>query len=121
MATLEKLPKLSSLTLYDSTYVGEEMACLTKGFPRLLYLKLWGLSNLKTWRIDEGAMPKLTRLVIAHCGKLEMLPDGLEFLTTLQKLNVRWMPDGFKNRLRAADGEGEDFYKVRHVPDIKLD
>ncbi|KAL0322688.1 UNVERIFIED_CONTAM: putative disease resistance protein [Sesamum angustifolium] len=121
MATLEKLPKLSSLTLYDSTYIGEEMVCLTKGFPRLLYLKLWGLSNLETWRIDEGAMPKLTRLVIAHCGKLEMLPDGLKFITTHQKLNVRWMPDGFKNRLRAADGEGEDFHKVRHVPDIKLD
>ncbi|KAI3459735.1 hypothetical protein Pfo_016398 [Paulownia fortunei] len=121
MATLEKLPKLSSLTLYESTYVGEDMVCLTKGFPRLLYLKLWGLSNLKTWRIDEGAMPKLTRLVIAHCEKLEMLPDGLKFMTTLQKLNVRWMPDDFKDRLRAADGEGEDFYKVRHVPDIKLD
>ncbi|PIN00218.1 Apoptotic ATPase [Handroanthus impetiginosus] len=121
MATLEKLPKLSSLILYDSTYVGEDMVCLTKGFPRLLYLKLWGLSNWKTWRIEEGAMPKLTRLVIAHCDKLEMLPDGLKFITTLQKLNVRSMPGDFKYRLRKADREGEDFYKVRHVPDIKLD
>ncbi|PIN03385.1 hypothetical protein CDL12_24091 [Handroanthus impetiginosus] len=121
MATLEKLPKLSSLKLYDSTYVGEDMVCLTKGFPQLLCLKLWGLLNWKTWRIEEGAMQKLTRLVIAHCDKLEMLPDGLKFITTLQKLNVRWMPDDFKYRLRKADTEGEDFYKVRHVPDIKLD
>ncbi|CAA3022068.1 disease resistance At1g50180 [Olea europaea subsp. europaea] len=118
MATLENLPKLSSLTLFDSTFVGEEMACSSKGFPRLLYLKVWGLSNLKRWRIDAGAMPKLCRLVIAHCEQLEMLPDGLKFITTLQKLNVRWMSDDFKDRLR---DEGDDFYKVRHVPDIKLD
>ncbi|CAA3025379.1 putative disease resistance protein At1g50180 [Olea europaea var. sylvestris] len=122
MATLEKLPKLSSLTLYSSTFVGEEMACTVKGFPKLLYLKLWGLSNLKRWRIDAGAMPKLSRLVIARCENLEMLPDGLKFITTLQKLNIRWMSDDFKDRLRAVDGdEGDDLYKVRHVPDIKLD
>ncbi|CAI9770881.1 unnamed protein product [Fraxinus pennsylvanica] len=118
MATLEKLPELSSLTIFDLTFVGEEMACSSKGFPRLLYLKLWGLSNLKRWRIDAGAMPKLRRLVIAHCEQLEMLPDGLKFVTTLQKLNVRLMSDDFKDRLRDESG---DFYKVRHVPDIKLD
>ncbi|KAL8491921.1 hypothetical protein ACS0TY_023499 [Phlomoides rotata] len=121
MVTLEKLPKLSSLTMYKSTYLGESMVCLNNGFPHLLYLKLWGLPNFKTWRIDEGAMPKLTRLVIADCEKLEMLPDGLRFITTLQKLNVRSMPEDFKHRLRRADGEGGDFHKVRHVPDIKLD
>lgn len=121
MATLEKLEKLSSLTLYECTYMGEKMVCSTDGFPRLLYLKLWGLHNLKTWRIDEGAMPKLTRLVIADCEKLEMLPDGLRFIATLQKLNVRGMRDDFKGRLRAESGEGVDYYKVRHVPDIKLD
>lgn len=119
MGTLEKLSKLSSLTLYDS-YVGEDMVCSTKGFPRLLYLKMSGLPNLRRWRIEEGAMSKLTRLVIAECENLEMLPDGLRFVTTLQKMNVRWMPDDFRNRIRAADGGGEDFYKVRHVPDIKL-
>ncbi|GFQ04433.1 putative disease resistance protein at1g50180 [Phtheirospermum japonicum] len=123
MATLEKLPKLSSLTLYESTYMGEDMVCLAQGFPGLLYLKLWGLPNLKTWRIDEGAMPKLTRLVIARCEKLEMLPDGLRFISTLQKLNVRVMPEEFKDRLRttAAGVEGEHFYKVQHVADIKID
>ncbi|KAH6786492.1 hypothetical protein C2S52_006044 [Perilla frutescens var. hirtella] len=121
MATLEKLPKLSSLTLYECTYMGEEMVCLSGGFPRLLYLKLWGLPKLKMWRIDEGAMPKLTRLVIAQCEKLEMLPDGLKSIATLQKLNVRGMHDAFKGRLRAENGQGDDFYKVCHVPDIKLD
>lgn len=119
MGTLEKLSKLSSLTLYDS-YVGEDMVCSTKGFPRLLYLKMSGLPNLRRWRIEEGSMCKLTRLVIAECENLAMLPDGLRFVTTLQKMNVRWMPDDFRNRIRAADGGGEDFYKVRHVPDIKL-
>ncbi|KAL8051288.1 hypothetical protein ABFX02_06G137800 [Erythranthe guttata] len=121
MATLEKLSRLSSLTLYGSSYVGEDMVCSTDGFPRLLYLKLWDLPNLKRWRIEQGAMPKLTRLVIAHCRQLEMLPEGLKFVSTLQKLNARWMPDLFKDRLRATDARGEDFYKVQHVPDVKLD
>ncbi|EYU41261.1 hypothetical protein MIMGU_mgv1a018472mg [Erythranthe guttata] len=121
MATPEKLSRLSSLRLYGSSYVEEDMVCSTDGFPRLLYLKLWDLPNLKRWRIEQGAMPKLTRLVIAHCRQLEMLPEGLKFISTLQKLNARWMPDLFKDRLRAADARGEYFYKVRHVPDVKLD
>lgn len=122
MGVLEKLPRLSSLTLYDMAYIGETMTCLTEGFPQLLYLKLWRLSGLKVWRIDEGAMPKLTRLVIAYCNELEMLPDELKSMTTIQKLNVRWMSDGFKNRLRSVNGsEGKDWYKVRNIVDIKVD
>lgn len=121
METLEKLPKLSSLTLYDSSYVGEKMVCSAKGFPQLLYLKLWRLPNLQKWRIDEGAMPKLNRLVVAHCENLEMLPDGLRFVTTLHKVNLRMMPEEFKDRLRAVDGDEGDFYKVCHVPHVKLD
>ncbi|KAL3632619.1 hypothetical protein CASFOL_025603 [Castilleja foliolosa] len=123
MATLEKLPNLSSLTLEDFAYVGESMVCLAKGFPQLLDLEMCDLPNLKTWRIDEGAMPKLTRLVIDHCEKMEMLPDGLRFISTIKKLDVMMMHEDFKDRLRttAAGTKGEDFYKVRHVAHIKID
>lgn len=122
MKILEKLPKLSSLTFLSSSFVGEEMVCSDMGFPQLTYLKLWDLLRLGKWKMNKGGMRNLSRLVVAYCDNLEMLPDGLQFICTLQKLNVRWMPKAFKNRLRTVDGfDGEDFYKVQHIPEIKLD
>lgn len=60
-------------------------------------------------------MPSLCRLEITDCNKLEMVPDGLKFVSTLQELEIRWMPRAFKHRLEEG---GEDFYKVQHVPSI---
>ncbi|KAA8548840.1 hypothetical protein F0562_000524 [Nyssa sinensis] len=49
-----------------------------------------------------------------------MLPDGLRFVTTLQELEIFWMPQAFVNRLRVEGKEGADFYRVCHVPAIKF-
>ncbi|KAL3506607.1 hypothetical protein ACH5RR_031989 [Cinchona calisaya] len=122
MSILERLPNISSLTFLNSSFVGEKMVCSASGFPQLKYLKLWSLVNLERLQISQGAMPNLCRLVIAYCERLETLPNGLQSISALHKLNVRWMPEVFKNRLRVVNGvEGEDFHKVRHVPEIKLD
>lgn len=87
----------------------------------MLYLELDGLPELEKWRVEEGAMPKLSHLVIRDCWVLKMLPDGLRFVTTLRDLEIRLMPTAFKNRVRVVDGvEGEDFYKIRHVPSIRI-
>jgi hypothetical protein len=114
MPILEKLPNLRFLYGWDA-FVGKKMVCSKGGFPKLKTLLLRGLPRLEEWTVEAGAMPCLSRLEILGCSKLKSVPDGLEFVSTLQELELRWMPIAFKHRL---EKKGEDFSKVKHVPSI---
>ncbi|KAL7235033.1 hypothetical protein ACSBR1_018501 [Camellia fascicularis] len=111
MPTLEKLPNLRSLSLYQDAYIGKEMVCSSAplittapsssssggrggrgggyggcdggGFPKLISLELWNIENLEDWRVEQGAMPCLFHLQIRECEKLKEIPNGLRFITTL--------------------------------------
>ena len=97
------------------------MICHATAFPQLKYLLLHMLPNLEKWKVERGAMPNLSVLKIKVCTKLEMIPDGLRFITTLQELTISGMPRQFKERLRVVNGEaGQDYHKVRHIPSISL-
>ncbi|GMI79481.1 hypothetical protein like AT5G48620 [Hibiscus trionum] len=114
MPTLKQMTKLRALELRDRAFQGNEMHCSAQGFPKLEYLRLMGLS-MKQWKVDKGAMPCLRQLEIVLCDKLEMLPDGLSSIKTLQELRIIAMPDAFKLRVGK---EGADFNKIRHVPSV---
>ena len=77
-----------------------------------------GLLNLMGWRVEKGAMLNLSSLLIAECSKLKMIPDELEFINTLQELRIISMPEEFVKRVGVVDGEGEDYHKIKHIPDI---
>ncbi|KAL8116277.1 hypothetical protein AgCh_022686 [Apium graveolens] len=122
MGLLEKLPNLRLLYLCEDAFLGAEMVCTATGFPQLRKLGLQNLHGLKKWRMDEGAMPNLCSLEVDHCRNLEMFPRELRYLTALKSLYIAAMPATFENRIKVTDGaEGEDFYKVRHIPTIILD
>ncbi|KAL1825749.1 hypothetical protein ACET3Z_012527 [Daucus carota] len=119
MPVLEKIPTLRNLELSINSFVGKEMVCSSTGFPKLTSLELFELPNLVKWKIEEGSMSLLTRLLIGSCSMLEELPEGLIFLTSLQHLWLRFMPTDFIHKLRTEDGkQGQDFYRVAHVPDF---
>ena len=64
-------------------------------------------------------MPNL--ITIYGCESLEMVPKEIKYITTLQTFEIRYMPQDFIRRLQVINGkEGEDFYKVQHVPSISL-
>lgn len=114
MEILGMLPFLQDLKLWTASYVGQNMKCHALGFPCLKLLVLSGLPNLRKWRVDDGAMPILTEIEIQDCPHLTMIPDGLRFVATLQKLVMKGMPHLEK---RVSNG-GQDFDIVRHVPSI---
>ncbi|CAL5378269.1 unnamed protein product [Camellia sinensis] len=99
MPTLEKLPNLRSLILDWNSYIGKEMVCSSapttpppssrRGFPQLKSLVLKSIQNLEEWKVEQGAMPCLFRLVIVDCPKLKEVPTGLRFITTLRELQIR--------------------------------
>ena len=117
---LERLPNLMILSLWHDSYIGEEMVFSPNGFPRLKGLSL-ASDFVKRLKVDIGAMPNLNELNIVNCKLLEMVPEGVRYITTLQTMRIHLMSKDFIQRLQVIDGkEGEDFYKVRHVPSITL-
>lgn len=111
MVILQKLPKLFSLSLRGNAFTGKVMCCSPQGFPVLKTLKLQGLPNLESWKVEIGAMPNLIHLEIEDCKKLEKVPDGLRYLTKIREITIIDMPDTFQNRLQEV--QGEDPYKVQ--------
>ncbi|KAI3861480.1 hypothetical protein MKW98_000432 [Papaver atlanticum] len=113
-ADLQHLLNLKYLDM-RSAYNGEELVCRAKGFPQLQHLHLKKLPHLKQFRVHKGGMPNLKHLEISNCSKLVMLPRGLKFVTTIQKLEINNMPSDFQARVSK---KGPEWYKVRHISSI---
>ncbi|XP_031097311.1 probable disease resistance RPP8-like protein 2 isoform X2 [Ipomoea triloba] len=114
MPLLGDLRKLQKLGLGNNAFLGDQIICRKSGFPELRYLKLSILPELKTWTLQEGAMLKLSTLIIENCKSLQTLPDGL---STLQELSFVNMPETFTDKY---ERQGEDFSKIKHVLSIKI-
>ncbi|KAG6730587.1 hypothetical protein I3842_01G088100 [Carya illinoinensis] len=117
MLILEKLPNLKILHLSFTAYTGKKMICSVRGFPQLQSLILHSLDGLEEWEVEEGSMPNLYHLKIEFCRYLKMVPDGLQFVGNLQKLEIVGMGPSFEGRLGKG---GQDFYKIRHVPSLEV-
>ncbi|KAI3942848.1 hypothetical protein MKW92_011477 [Papaver armeniacum] len=114
METLQYLPSLKLLVLHQA-FEGEEMVCSTKGFPQLQVLNIEWMGHLKKWTIHQGGMPRLKKLELSGLKQLSMLPEGLRFIPTLNKLRIYGMPTIKERVIREV---GEDWYKVQHIPSL---
>ncbi|KAL1194373.1 putative disease resistance protein [Cardamine amara subsp. amara] len=117
MPILEKLLQLKDVTLWNKSFSGRKMVCSGGGFPQLQKLHFWGLKEWEEWIVEEGSMPLLHTLSIGVCDMLKELPDGLRFITSLKELYIRGASLEFKEKLARG---GEDFYKVKHIPLLKI-
>ncbi|TYJ16384.1 hypothetical protein E1A91_A10G248900v1 [Gossypium mustelinum] len=117
MGVLEKLCHLRIFYL-SKAYNGRKMICSANGFPQLDFLQIGNLIKLEEWEIEEGAMPCLRRLELVNVS-LGMFPEGLRYITTLQEMSLVGLSSSLEERIKVIDErEGEDFYKVRHIPSI---
>ncbi|XP_042515276.1 putative disease resistance protein At1g59780 [Macadamia integrifolia] len=127
--TLKTLPNLESLTLAKVYFISLWRARVSyygghdkipkyyfpiEGFGRLQYLRLYKL-ELEELEVEEGALPCLLELRIERCYMLRMLPEGLRFITALNKMEIISMPITFYERVREY---GEDWPKIQHIPSI---
>ncbi|KAH0993695.1 hypothetical protein GBA52_005178 [Prunus armeniaca] len=119
MGILEKLPNLTTLRLgYKVFHENAKILVFSKGgFPSLQFLYANDMSEITELRVEEGAMPRLCRLEIKFCSRLTTLPDGLRYLTNLRELTIRGMHRELHRRI---EEDGEDFYKIQHVPSLVI-
>ncbi|CAI0468653.1 unnamed protein product [Linum tenue] len=101
METLGQLPQLNILRLFGQSYLGKEMTCHPKGFPKLRVLKLWVLEELDKLTVCEGSMPALREMEIRRCMKLRET-QGLQNLTMLKELILTNMPPSFISETRRS-------------------
>lgn len=73
MPILEKLKNLIFLVL-ENAFEEKEMVCSGGGFHQLKYLVISLFPGLEVWKVDEGAMPHLSRVRIHGCPELKVVP-----------------------------------------------
>ncbi|KAH9750771.1 hypothetical protein KPL71_014007 [Citrus sinensis] len=138
---LGKLPSLEKLRLLDMKSVkrlGDEFLGIESdhhgtsssssviiAFPKLKSLSIEFLFELEEW--DYGItrtgntfiniMPRLSSLTIILCPKLKALPDHIHQTTTLKEL-ISLNCDLLEERYRK--GEGEDWPKISHIPNLHI-
>ncbi|KDO39012.1 hypothetical protein CISIN_1g044935mg, partial [Citrus sinensis] len=93
-------------------------------FPKLKRLAFHTMEELEEWDFRTAIkgeiiiMPRLSSLSIDDCPKLKALPDRLLQKTTLQRLEIYGCPI-LEERCRKETGE--DWPKIRHIPDIEIE
>ncbi|KAK9215539.1 hypothetical protein WN944_007544 [Citrus x changshan-huyou] len=93
-------------------------------FPKLKELTFRNMEKLEEWDFGTAIkgeiiiMPRLSSLSIRLCPKLKALPDHLLQKTTLQKLEILWGCHILEERCRKETGE--DWPKIRHIPNIDI-
>ncbi|KAK1256548.1 putative disease resistance protein [Acorus gramineus] len=116
---LGKLPSLRFLEIFPSSGDEHGIWQMKKGdFPQLQVLKLYGVSIIQEWTVDDGALPQLQRLHINCYPDLKMLPDGLRHISTLRQLSL-FVRRGSPMESRVKKETGEDWDKFKHVPMIE--
>ncbi|XP_048443985.1 disease resistance protein RPM1 [Pyrus x bretschneideri] len=120
LLVLQQLPNLENLSLwnaYDAKKIGKEFCCIG-GFPKLQVLTI-ASRVLEEWiEIEEGALLSLKYLHVRNCLRLRILPEGLQFLTNLELLDLLPLSDDLAERLK-PDG-GEENYKIRRIPEVTI-
>ncbi|KAH9770748.1 putative disease resistance protein [Citrus sinensis] len=116
---LEKLCHLNILRIIGEAYEGKKMTCQAGGFPQLRVLKLWNLSSLEEWTVQEAAMPRLRELEIRSCNKLKP-PEGLRNLAaTLKDIVLTNMPSTFGEEAQRIL-QGISTYTEKHETGKKM-
>ncbi|CDO99152.1 unnamed protein product [Coffea canephora] len=122
MSVLGDLPNLRRLLFLLVDLVDRNVMIIdANAFPKLASLEIIGIKNLEKWVVAQGCMPNLSHLTIDRCEALEMIPDGLRFITTLRKLEIKMPEEFIVQRIHGIDGRGgPDRDKICHVPVIAI-
>ncbi|KAM1688208.1 hypothetical protein ACFX2K_036093 [Malus domestica] len=111
LEALQALPELMELDLVQY-HTGAELKFKAETFNKLKILHIEQFDQLNKMVVENGAMPKLEKLIMSRCQNLSLLPLGMEHLTHLDELLLYDMPDEFIAKLGK---DSEDRAHVEHI------
>ncbi|KAI3503734.1 hypothetical protein L1887_32183 [Cichorium endivia] len=110
-----KLPNLEALKLNVNACIGQKWETSDTGFINLKFLKLQDLDIVK-WEASSADFPRLQRLVIRRCSRLEEIPTGIGEILTLELIEVSWCTEltaqSASEIQKEQERNGNDFLKV---------
>ncbi|KAJ3708871.1 hypothetical protein LUZ61_012576 [Rhynchospora tenuis] len=112
LGSLAHMSYLVSLYLVRA-YDGELLTFCQGYFPNLKQLFLRDLMQLVQIDIESGTMINLCHLQLSGLQSLQCVPEGLSFLSSLQRITVQHMPEVFVEKLMGDEGR-----LIQHVPNI---
>ncbi|KAK2996154.1 hypothetical protein RJ639_020095 [Escallonia herrerae] len=112
---IQALANLGELALINA-YAGSKL-CFSIGFNKLVRVYFRSLSQLQEIIIEKGVMPGLQRIYVGNCTELKMLPRGIEYLTSLEKLDLV-SPVSTELLESIRDEDSVDRPKIRRIPEI---
>ncbi|EEC70833.1 hypothetical protein OsI_02321 [Oryza sativa Indica Group] len=106
---LSYLPRLLHLSLINA-YNGRSLTFIDGSFPALKKLSLHGLPNLSHLEFQKGSLVDLRELMLGRCVQLTEIPQGIENLTHLEKMDLFEQPTVLIQQIQ----NGEVLQEHRH-------
>ncbi|CDP21655.1 unnamed protein product [Coffea canephora] len=120
LESLQHLPNLDSINFCGS-YQGEGLCFKTGGFLNVKWMHLKRMEGLRWMRVEEGALPRLQKLILDLLPLLEELPLGIQHLSHLQRLVLYEMSSEMREKLlENQKEESEDYTRIAHIPEIVI-
>ncbi|XP_004499777.1 disease resistance protein RPM1 [Cicer arietinum] len=115
LGSLQNLPNLLRLNLWDDAFSGECLHFQVGGFPRLKELDLTRLNRLSSVSIDEGALLCLEHFRFNNNPQLKVVPPDLQHLNNLQFLGFADMPAELVDSID-IEKDGPCHWIINHIP-----
>lgn len=123
MWTFAWLPNLEILKLKLHACIGKKWETGDAEFLKLKVLKLHDL-DIEQWVCSRDNFPRLKRLVVHRCSKLNNIPHDLGKILTLEVIEVSGCsPSAHNSALEIQEEqekEGNCFLKVHAKPDLEI-
>jgi disease resistance protein RPM1 len=87
-------------------------------------LRIWGAPHINQVIIEEGALSSLVELVLSDCQNLKCLPQGIEYLRTLEVLFLQDTAEELVEKLRDGCKENpwnKELRKIIHIRKVVVE
>ena len=113
VCTFSHMSNLTELRLYR-VYEGVLLSFQAGLFPKLKKLSLADMENLTWIEMEDGTMQSLNFIALIGLRNLKVVPEGFQYLMSLQEIFLQDMPQEFIKR-----AQREDRVYIQHIPKIR--